>query len=167
MKCSETWSQVSRLQIREEICMIYKNKNISIKHGDAAWTWIGCWQACSWMLHCNRVFMAWWTNRFEQHCWNHHDKSTELNMFIEHVVRRWWNNKIEQRYVTVQQQWTWLLYQVGFCLFDHTRTNSVVTGLLSQQPCIDGFLWSDFFMIRQVSRLPRGVKNCKIMRFPS
>ena len=26
----------------------------------------------------NRLFMAWWTNRFEQRCWNRHDKSTAM-----------------------------------------------------------------------------------------
>ena len=26
----------------------------------------------------NRLFMVWWTNRLEQRCWNHHDKSTTM-----------------------------------------------------------------------------------------
>ena len=32
----------------------------------------------------NRLFMAWWTNRLEQRCWNHHDKSTAI--FIHDVT---------------------------------------------------------------------------------
>ena len=28
----------------------------------------------------NRLFMAWWTSILEQHCWNHHDKSTAMFM---------------------------------------------------------------------------------------
>ena len=28
----------------------------------------------------NRLFMAWWTNRFEQRCWKHHDRPTALSI---------------------------------------------------------------------------------------
>ena len=54
----------------------------------------------------NKLFMAWWTNRLEQCCWNHHDKSMALIVHVihdrtcclrVHFVREWWNNKIEQR----------------------------------------------------------------------
>ena len=65
------------------------------------WTWL-CWPAWTCLLTgwaalnmvelaslntvvdrhvhacCNRLFMAWWTNRLEQRCWNHHDKSTAM-----------------------------------------------------------------------------------------
>ena len=81
-----------------------------------AWTWLS-WPAWTVLLtglfmQCwNRLFMAWWTNRLEQRCWNHHDKSTAI--FIHDttsVVREeWWNNKIEQRcqYNT---------YELGCCI---------------------------------------------------
>ena len=65
------------------------------------WTWL-CWPAWTCLLTgwaalnmvelaslntvvdrhvhacCNSLFMAWWTNRLEQRCWNHHDKSTAM-----------------------------------------------------------------------------------------
>ena len=75
-----------------------------LEHGTLswpAWTWYvelaslnsvvdrlvhACW---------NRLFMTCWTNRLEQRCWNHHDKSTaRCSSMIEDVVREWWNNKI-------------------------------------------------------------------------
>ena len=50
------------------------------------WTWLS-WPAWTWLLtglsmHAcwNRLFMAWWTNIFEQRCWNHHDESTAMFM---------------------------------------------------------------------------------------
>ena len=72
------------------------------------------WQAC---IHAcwNRLFMVWWTNRFhEQRCWNHHDKSTV--MFIHGRTCCQGNDEITRLNSDgVQQPWTWLLHQVGFC----------------------------------------------------
>ena len=86
-----------------------------------------CWQAWTWLswpnwtvlltvdVAWNRLFMAGWTNRLEKRCWNYYDGSTAL--FVHDRTR--YNN---QEHVTttkdmLQQPWTWLLYQVGFCMF--------------------------------------------------
>ena len=57
-------------------------------------------------------YMAWWTNRLEQRCWNHHDKSTDMFM---HGRQDWT--------AMLQQPWTWLLYiKLGFASFtEHIR----------------------------------------------
>ena len=34
----------------------------------------------------NRVFMAWWTNRLEQRCWNHHDKQQRCSNMIDKIL---------------------------------------------------------------------------------
>ena len=100
---------------------------------------------------------------------------------VEHVVREWWNNKIEQRCYNNNHACTWLLYiKSGFAcsniceetlsihqapynicwnmieqycflpiLFCHV--NSVVTGLLSQQPC--NSLWYFYACIRELKQV--------------
>ena len=45
----------------------------------------------------NRLFMAWWTNRLEQRCWNHHDKSTAMFMHDRTCCHWMIKFQIEQR----------------------------------------------------------------------
>ena len=55
------------------------------------WPWLNMVVAWTWLLNmvvdrlvhaCRnyRLFMAWWTNRLEQRCWNHRDKSIAMFM---------------------------------------------------------------------------------------
>ena len=51
-----------------------------LEHGCWAGELEDTWLLTTRLVHAcwNRLFVAWWTNRLEQRCWNHHDKSTAM-----------------------------------------------------------------------------------------
>ena len=97
--------------------------------------------------------LAWWMNRLEQRCWNHHDKSTAMFMHMDRPILLFyhslitWTAMLQQPYThTVREQplsickavynmlkHDWSNTVILPILFYHA--NSAVTGLLSQQPC--------------------------------
>ena len=93
----------------------------------------GCWQACQSCMLEQTV-----------HGLMNEENWTTLFMYdIEYVVKEWWNNKIEQIEHRVLHVLTYANRQAvticwkmieQYCYFTN-HVNSVVTGLLSQQPC--------------------------------
>ena len=83
----------------------------------------GCWQACQ---SCwNRPFMAWWTKRLEQRCsCMIYNKIEQIEHRVLHVL-----TYANRQAVTI----CWKMIE-QYCYFTNP-VNSVVTGLLSQQPC--------------------------------